>query len=148
MAQKEKNIELRKKHYEFLCNKSNGKLFLDGKGKIFDIWNWNFILSVFFLSLAILLKSDFDVLILFLEICFWVLIIFFVLSSKKKLSLITPFLFFIWSLKICVFDWEVTFFCLNQAMFICVYYFLRFSSEFGKNNFITKKNRAGESSRN
>ena len=148
LAQKEKNIELRKKHYEFLCNKAKGKLFLDGKGKIFDIWNWNFILSIFFLSLAILLKSDFDILIFFLEICFWVFIIFFVLASKKKLSLITPFLFFIWSLKICLFDWEVTFFCLNQAMFICVYYFLRFLSGFGKNNFIMGKNRARKFSRN
>ena len=148
LAQKEKNIELRKKHYEFLCNKAKGKLFLDGKGKIFDIWNWNFILSIFFLSLAILLKSDFDVLIFFLEICFWVFIIFFVLASKKKLSLITPFLFFIWSLKICLFDWEVTFFCLNQAMFIFVYHFLRFSSGFGKNNFIMGKNRARKFSRN
>ena len=148
LAQKEKNIELRKKHYEFLCNKAKGKLFLDGKGKIVDIWNWNFILSIFFLSLAILLKSDFDILILFLEICFWVLIIFFVLSSKRKLSLITPFLFCIWFLKICFLDWTVIFFCLNQAMFICVYYFLRFSSEFGKNNFIMEKNRKGKLSRN
>lgn len=147
-VQKGKNIKLRKKHYEFLCNKTNGKLFLLEKGKISDIWNWNFILSIFFLSLAILLKSNFDILIFFLELCFTVVIIFFVLSAKKKLNLIIPFLFFIWLLKIYFFNSEIMFFCLNQAMFICVYYFLRFLSGCGKYNFIMKKNRKGKLSRN
>lgn len=129
--QKEKNIKLRKKHYEFLCNRANGKLFLDEKGKIFDAWNWNFVLAIFFLSIAIFLKSNFDILIFFFEMCFIVFIIFFVLSSKKKSNWIVLILSCIWLLKICVscfFDWKIIFFCLNQAMFIRVYYFLRFCS--------------------
>jgi len=141
LLQKKKGKEINKVHYNYLYNKvkehyvgkiSIEQLSLNEKGKLFDLWNISFIVSLIVLSIVCIRVYNIHIIIL-LEILFIVLSIMICIISHRRLKLCVLLTMGSSFFKIiyAIYFYEVypvyIYLCITETMFLFIYLFLRFS---------------------
>lgn len=132
---KNRGKSIEKKHYIYLFEqiknryKQNGSLYLkplNEKGKILDLWNISFIISILILSLCVLV-IDFSIINLFIALMVMCLCGAICISAKRKilLCLICLQILFAINIIICHSNLIVIYLVINQIFFSITYYFLR-----------------------
>lgn len=121
-------------HYQYLCKQANYKpLFESENGRIYKIWNWTYIVSVFFLSLSICSicftnSNQYPlVLILLFELITLLLLICYI-SQMDMIPIILLFIALKAIFSILCFEWSLfyAYICVTQSLFTIVYHFLRY----------------------
>ena len=129
----DKTIE--KSHYLYLFKqiknryRQNESLYpkpLNEQGKILDLWNISFIISLSTLSLCVLVM-DFSIINLFIALMIMCLCTIICISAKRRilLCLICLQILFAINIIICYSNLVVIYLIINQIFFSIMYYFLR-----------------------
>lgn len=132
---KNRNKSIEKKHYTYLFeqikkhykqNESVHSNPLNEKGKILDLWNTSFIISIYILSLCILVV-DFSITNLFIALLVMCLCSAICIAAKRKILLCLICLQILFAINIitCYSNLVVIYLVINQIFFSIMYYFLR-----------------------
>lgn len=149
---KRKSEKIDKRHYEYLLSKvetryqeyivkgrGNASTLICSKGKISDMWNWTYIVSISIFSGLVIIdcyhfRNDNILSILFSEILFVVSGIFICIfpNTKKKQNIFLILLIFVLLFKsfLCCANFGIVIYYIliycNQAIISLIYWFLRY----------------------